>query len=164
METIPFTKEGFEELTKELDELKRIERPKIIHQIAEARDFGDLKENAEYHTAREKQVFIEARIRDLDDKLSRAQIVDFSNETPHIVKFGAWVTVSDEDSGETRCLRIVGDPESDVEHHKISAHSPIAQAMLGKKVDDTVVVRLPKGTKEYVVMAIAYTPPQSHNN
>ena len=159
MDSIPFTKEGFVELTKELDELKRIERPKIIHQIAEARDFGDLKENAEYHSAREKQLFIEARIRDLDDKLSRGQVVDFSDETPHMVKFGSWVTVSDEDSGEEKCLRIVGDPESDVEHNKISAQSPIAKAMLGKKVDDVVIVHLPKGTKEYVVVDISYTPP-----
>ena len=158
MDTIPFTKEGFDELTKELDELKRVERPKIITQIAEARDFGDLKENAEYHAAREKQVFIEARIRDLDDKLSRAQVVDFSHETPHIVKFGSWVTVSDEDTGDERCLRIVGDPESDVEHNKISANSPIAKALLGKTVDDLVTVHLPKGTKEYVIIAISYTP------
>ena len=161
METIPLTKEGLEELEKQLDQLKRLERPKVIQQIAEARDFGDLKENAEYHAAREKQTFIESRIRDLDDKLSRAQVVDFSHEKPHLVKFGSWVKLSDEETGEEKCLRIVGDPESDVEQNKISAHSPIAKALLGKKVDDLAVVDLPKGSKEYVILDITYKEPAS---
>ena len=159
METIPFTKEGFVELEKELENLKRVERPKVIEQIAEARAHGDLKENMEYHAAREKQQYIEARIRDLDDKLSRGQVVDFSGEKPDMVKFGAWVSVSDEDTGEEKTLRIVGDPESDIEDQKISVSSPLARALLGKKVDDAIQLDLPKGTKEYVILDIHYKRP-----
>lgn len=158
METIPFTQEGFTELSQELERLKRVERPKVIEQIAEARAHGDLKENMEYHAAREKQQYIEARIRDLDDKLSRSQVVDFSKEKPNMVKFGAWVRVSDESSGEEKTLRIVGDPESNIESHKISVSSPLARALLGKKVDDLVQLDLPKGTKEYVILDIQYLP------
>lgn len=156
METIPFTQEGFTLLERELEDLKRVERPKVIEQIAEARAHGDLKENMEYHAAREKQQYIEARIRDLDDKLSRGQIVDFSGEKPDMVKFGAWVRVSDEDSGEEKTLRIVGDPESKIEDHKISVSSPLARALLGKKIDDLVQLDLPSGQREYVVLEIQY--------
>ncbi|MCY4444030.1 MAG: transcription elongation factor GreA [Proteobacteria bacterium] len=156
MDIIPFTKAGFEELQKELEHLKRVDRPKIIEQIAEARAHGDLKENMEYHSAREKQQFIEARIRDLDDKLSRGQVIDFSDEKPNIVKFGAWVKVSDEESGEEKKYCIVGDPESKIEDNKISLSSPIARALLGKKVDDLVYVDSPSGGKEYVILEISY--------
>ena len=161
MDTVPFTSDGFKELEQELDYLKRKARPKVIQQIAEARSHGDLKENAEYHAAREKQQFIESRIRDLDDKLSRGQVIDFSGEEQDMVKFGAWVTVSDEDTGTEMCLRIVGDAESDLENNKISIKSPIARALLGKKIDDLVKVTLPKGIKEYVITNISYNKPSS---
>ena len=161
MEIIPFTSEGFVLLEKELENLKKVQRPKIIEQIAEARAHGDLKENMEYHAAREKQQFIESRIKYLDDRLSRGQVVDISKEKPELVKFGAWVTVVDEESQEQKCLRIVGDPEADVEQNKISLSSPLAKALLGKKVDDLAHVNTPKGIKEYIVEAISYKPPKS---
>ena len=160
MQIIPFTKEGFFKLEKELENLKKIERPKVIEQIAEARAHGDLKENMEYHSAREKQQFIEAKIKDLDDKISRGQIIDFSSETPEFVKFGSWVTVSDEDTEETKCLRIVGDPESDISENKISLSSPLAKALLGKKIDDLASVNLPNGSKDYVILDISYDNPK----
>ena len=111
-ETIPFTREGYDRLKKELDELKTVERPKVITEIAEARAHGDLSENAEYHAAREKQGFIEARIADLDDKLSRAEVVESSGENGDLVRFGAWVTLEDEEDGKEKSYRIVGELEA----------------------------------------------------
>ncbi len=159
VESVPLTKEGHVELSKELERLKSVERPKVIDEIAEARAHGDLKENAEYHAAREKQGFIEARINDLEDKLARAQIIDFSNQDVDAVRFGSWVVLSDEDSGEEKTYRIVGDLEADIEHNKISISSPMAKALLGKQEDDLVEIKAPKGSKEYVVISISYTTP-----
>lgn len=154
-ETIPFTPEGYEELKAELTNLKSVERPKVIEEIAEARAHGDLKENAEYHAAREKQSFIEGRITILDDHIARANILDFSNETPDQVKFGAFVTVEDEE-GEEKTLRIVGDLEADIERNRISLGSPLAKALMGKKLDDFVEVKVPKGVKEYTIVNVTY--------
>ena len=156
METIPLTKDGFATLSEELDDLKKVQRPAVIEQIAEARDHGDLKENAEYHAAREKQGFIEGRINQLEDQLSRAEVIDFSSESPSLVKFGAFVTVSDEESGDEKTYRIVGDLEADIATNKLSLSTPIAKALMGKKVDDLVEVRVPKGTLEYVITEINY--------
>ena len=158
-ETIPLTLQGYETLKSELQKLKSVERPKIIEEIAEARSHGDLKENAEYHAAREKQSFIEGRITILDDQLARANVIDFSNDKPDVVKFGAFVTVEDQESEETKTYRIVGDLEADISKGQISLASPFAKAMMGKAIDDLVVVRGPKGEHEYVITEVSYRGP-----
>lgn len=155
-ETVPFTREGYQKLKAELDHLKSIERPKIIREIADARSHGDLSENAEYHAAKEKQGFIEARLADLDDKISRAQVIEPSDEPEDRVKFGAWVTVMDEESGESKTYRIVGDLESDIQHGMISLSSPLARALMGKQVGALVEVTVPKGIVEYSVSEVRY--------
>jgi transcription elongation factor GreA len=156
IDTIPFTKDGHDELSKELVRLKNVERPKIIEEIASARSHGDLKENAEYHAAREKQGFVEARIADLEDKLARAQVITYGAEHADSVRFGAFVTLEDEETGEKKKYRIVGDLEADIEAAKISLSSPIAKALMGKALDDRVEIRVPKGLKEYVILDIEY--------
>ncbi len=156
IEKVPFTKEGLEILTKELEQLTKVERPSIIEQIAEAREHGDLKENAEYHAAREKQGFIEARIKDLEDKLSRANVIDFSGQDISQVRFSALVTLEEEESGEEQKYQIVGDLEADIAKSKISVNSPIARALMGKSIDDEVMVKAPKGAVNYVITAVEY--------
>ncbi len=155
-ETVPFTKRGYDELKEELQRLKSEERPKVIQEIADARAHGDLSENAEYAAAKEKQAFIEGRIADLDDKLSRAQIIDFSGQENDQVRFGASVTVTDSETGDTKTYQIVGDLEADITKNKISHSSPIARALLGKRVDDLVEVNAPKGTVEYTISEVTY--------
>ena len=155
-DTIPFTREGFDRLTNELKKLREQDRPKVIQDIAEARAHGDLKENAEYHAAREKQGFVEARITMLEDQLSRAKVIDFSADDPEIIKFGATFSVEDQDNGDTSSYRIVGDIEADITHNLISLASPFAKAMLGKNIGDLVLVKSPKGEKEYLITALRY--------
>ncbi|HET9236744.1 MAG TPA: transcription elongation factor GreA [Oligoflexus sp.] len=155
-ETVPFTPQGYKELKAELDTLKSVERPKVIQEIADARAHGDLKENAEYHAAREKQSFIEGRITMLDDQIARANIIDFSGDQPDQVKFGAYVTITDEDSGEEKTFRIVGDLEADITRNKLSIGSPLSKALMGRRPGDTVEVTVPKGTKEYSIVRISY--------
>ena len=155
-ETIPLTKQGYDGLKVELENLKKTERPKVIQEIAEARAHGDLKENAEYHAAREKQSFIEGRITILEDSLSRANIIDFSGQDVDQVRFGAFVQLEDEETGEVKEFRIVGDLEANIDENKISLGSPIAKALLGKKLDDVVEVKAPKGVVEYVVTEIRF--------
>ena len=157
-ELIPFTKEGYDLLQSELLKLKNLERPKVIQEIADARSHGDLSENAEYSAAREKQGFIEGRIGELEGQLSRANVLDFSTDpaAKSQVRFGAFVTVIDEVSGEEKTLRVVGDLEADIRQNKISLSSPIAKALLGKKVDEMVEVQAPKGVIEYTIKEIAY--------
>jgi transcription elongation factor GreA len=154
-EMIPFTQEGFDRLTGELKNLKSVERPSVIADIAEARAHGDLSENAEYHAAKEKQGFIEARIARLEDELSRAEVIVY-NTTPDQVRFGALVTLENEENGQTKKYRIVGELEADVEAGKISTSSPIARALMGKRLDDIAEVKAPKGTIEYLVTEISY--------
>ncbi|MFK7824104.1 MAG: transcription elongation factor GreA [Oligoflexales bacterium] len=156
MDLIPFTPDGHDILQKELEQLKNVERHEVIAAIAEARSHGDLKENAEYHAAREKQGMIEARIADLEDKLSRAQIIDMSENRPDSIRFGAWVYLQDEETGDEKKYRIVGDLEANIEQNKLSISSPMARALLGKKLDDVVTLKLPKGSKEFVVLSIDY--------
>ena len=156
LELIPFTREGLTELQGELSSLKEVERPKVINEIAEARAHGDLKENAEYHAAREKQGFIEARIAELEDKLSRAQIVDHSGADDSRIRFGAWVTLENEETGESKRYRIVGELEADINRNKLSLNSPIARALLGKTEDDLVEIRAPKGIQEYLISKVEY--------
>ena len=156
LDLVPFTKEGHELLQKELENLKTKERPAVIEAIAEARDHGDLKENAEYHAAREKQGLIEARIADLEDKLSRAQIIDNSGQPHDTVKFGAWISLCDEETGETKKFRIVGDLEADISQNKLSVSSPMARSVIGKKINDLIEIKAPGGMKEYVIEEINY--------
>lgn len=156
VELIPFTKDGFVQIQKELEQLKSVERPRIIQAIADARLHGDLKENAEYHAAREKQGLIEARITDLEDKLSRAQVIDLSNSPTTTVRFGVWVQLRDEETEEEKKFRLVGDLEADITKNFLSVSSPLGKALLGKKVDDLVEIIVPKGTKEYLILKISY--------
>lgn len=156
-ETVPFTREGYLKLKAELEHLKQYERPKIIKEIAEARSHGDLSENAEYHAAKEKQGFVEGRINDLDDKISRAQIIEYpETESADQVRFGAFVTIHEEDSGEAKTYRIVGDLEADLGRGMISLSSPIARALMGKREGDLVEVSAPKGTMEYEIREVRY--------
>ncbi|MEI6834283.1 MAG: transcription elongation factor GreA [bacterium] len=157
-ELIPFTRDGYQVLQDELHHLKHIDRPKVIQDIADARAHGDLSENAEYHAARERQGFIEGRIAELEGSLSRANIIDFSadNEARSQVRFGAYVTVQDENTGDVKTYRVVGDLEADITKNRISLSSPIARALLGKKIDDMIEVHAPKGAVEYVITEIRY--------
>jgi transcription elongation factor GreA len=151
------TEAGAAKLRAELEHLKRVERPRIVRAIAEARAHGDLKENAEYHAAREQQSFAEGRIQEIESKLSRAQIIDITTLPPDDkVIFGATVTVINLDSDETRAYRIVGDDEADVKAGRISYLSPIARALIGKRVGDEVAVQTPSGTVSYEIDQVAY--------
>lgn len=156
LQTVPFTPEGFHTLTAELERLKSTERPHVIQAIAEARAHGDLKENAEYHAAREKQGLIEARISDLEDKLARAQVIEPSSGSMDTIRFGAWVVLADEETGEKKKYRIVGDLEADIKRNLLSVSSPMARALLGKAVDDLVEIQAPKGVHEYSVLSVEY--------
>ncbi len=156
MEEVPFTKQGYQALVGELKRLKSEDRPKVIEAIAEARAHGDLKENAEYHAAREKQSFIEGRITILDDSLARGKVIDINENARDMVQFSAWVAVEDIGSGEEKKFRIVGDLEADISKNLISAHSPLGRALLGKKLDDEVLVKVPKGDVTYLITGIDY--------
>jgi transcription elongation factor GreA len=156
MDKFPITNEGFEKIEIELKNLKSIERPSIIKSIAEAREHGDLSENAEYHAAKEKQSFIEGRIADLESKISRAEVINTKKLKGNKVIFGATVTLGDMDSKKNIIYQIVGTEEADVENGKISISSPLAKALLGKKIDDTVEVYSPGGSREYEVEDIKF--------
>lgn len=153
----PMTVEGAESLRAELEKLKKIERPAVVQAIAEAREHGDLKENAEYHAAREKQGFIEGRIRDIESKLSFAQVIDVKSIEPSgKVIFGTTVTIIHVDNDEEVTYKIVGDDEADVKNHKISVNSPIARALIGKEEGDVVVVNTPSGSVEYEIDVVEH--------
>ena len=156
MDKIPITNIGFERLEEELKILKSIERPNVIKAIAEAREHGDLSENAEYHAAKEKQSFIEGRIADLENKISRAEIIITKKLKSNKIIFGATVTLGELGKKKQIVYQIVGTEEADVESGKISISSPLARALLGKKVDDTVEVYSPGGSKEYEVENIEF--------
>ena len=156
MDKIPITNIGFEKLEEELKILKSTERPSVIKAIAEAREHGDLSENAEYHAAKEKQSFIEGRIADLENKISRAEIIITKKLKSNKVIFGATVTLGEVGKKKQIIYQIVGTEEADVESGKISISSPLARALLGKKIDDTVEVYSPGGSKEYEVENIEF--------
>ena len=156
MDRFPITYKGFEKLEVELKNLKTLERPDVIKAIAEAREHGDLSENAEYHAAKEKQSFIEGRIADLENKISRAEVIKTESLSGDKIIFGATVTLGDIDSKKNLTYQIVGTEEADVENGKISISSPLAKALLGKKIDDTVEVYSPGGSKEYEVENIEF--------
>jgi transcription elongation factor GreA len=156
MERIPMTIAGHKVLEEEVHHLKSVERPSIIKAIAEARAHGDLSENAEYHAAKERQGFIEGRVMDLEDKLSRAEVIDVSKLSGKTVTFGATVTLTDEDNGATVTYQIVGDFEADLKKRKISISSPIARALIGKAAGDTVEVAAPGGARSYEVLKVQF--------
>ena len=156
MERIPMTAAGFKALEEEVNQLKNVDRHEIIKAIAEARAHGDLSENAEYHAAKEKQSFIEGRVMELEDQIGRAEVIDVSKLSGSTVKFGATVTLVDEDSDEKRKYQIVGDVESDVKRGRISLSSPIARALIGKGKGDTVEVSTPGGTRSYEVLKVEF--------
>ena len=155
MEKIPMTRAGNQLLDEELKRLKSVERPSVIQAIAEARELGDLSENAEYHSAREKQSFIEGRIKELEAILSLAEVIDPSKLSGSI-KFGATVTLVDEDSEEERTYQIVGEAEADLERGLLNMRSPLARALIGKDEGDSVEVVTPGGGKSYEIISIRY--------
>ena len=157
MQRVPMTIAGAKKLQDELEHLEKIDRPKVIASIAEARAHGDLKENAEYHAAKEQQGFIEARIRDIKGKLSHAQVIDISTiKDEGVVIFGATVTLINLDTEAKQQFHIVGEDEANLRHHKISISSPIARALIGKSVNDEVEVQTPSGVVAYEISAVEY--------
>ncbi|CTQ33776.1 transcription elongation factor GreA [Jannaschia rubra] len=155
MEKFPMTPRGLDALQKELKLLKSEERPSIIRAIAEAREHGDLSENAEYHSAREKQSFVEGRIKELEGLISLAEVIDPAKLSGPI-KFGATVTLVDEETEEERTYQIVGEQEADIENGLLNIKSPLARALIGKEQGDSVEVRTPGGTRDYEVTLVEY--------
>jgi len=156
MTKIPMTAEGLQRLEEEMRHLKLVERPAVIRQIAEAREHGDLSENAEYHAARERQSFIEGRLGELEDKIARAEVIDTSKLSGSVIKFGATVTLADEESDEEQTFRIVGEDEADIKGGLLSVASPLARALIGKGKGDSVEVSTPRGNKSYEVVTVAF--------
>jgi transcription elongation factor GreA len=156
MDKVPMTIAGYAALEEELKRRQQIERPRIIQAIAEARSHGDLSENAEYHAAKEAQGHNEGRIAELEGRLSRAEVIDVSKLSGNSVMFGATVTLVDEDTEEQKRYQIVGENEADVRSGKVSITSPIARALIGKKIGDTVEVNTPGGGKSYEVVNVAF--------
>lgn len=156
MEKIPMTQAGYARLEAELKNLKTVERPAVIEAIAEARAHGDLKENAEYHAAKEKQSFIEGRLAELEAVISRADIIDVAQFSGNVIKFGATVTVVDEESEEELTYQLVGDYEADINRRLISVSAPIGRALIGKKTGNSVEVATPKGARFYEVLEVVY--------
>ena len=156
MERVPMTIAGYKSLEQELQRLKAEERPRIIAAISEARAHGDLSENAEYHAAKEAQGLNEARVADLEDKISRAEIIDTSKLSGDTIKFGATVSLEDEDTGDKTKYSIVGDLEANLREGKISISSPIARALIGKSKGESVEVTTPKGTRAFQVLKVEW--------
>ncbi|NWF51959.1 MAG: transcription elongation factor GreA [Nitrospirae bacterium] len=156
MQRIPITPEGYQKLQEELDRLLKIERPKNIKAISEARAHGDLWENAEYHAAKERQSFIEGRIQELQAKLAMAQVIDPSKINQSVVAFGAKVKVLDTETNEESIFILVGPDEADVKNNRISIKSPVGRALLGKKAGDTVIIKAPARTMEYEILEINF--------
>ena len=155
MERIPITQAGFGLLEEELRHLKAVERPAVIKAIAEAREHGDLSENAVYHSAREKQSFIEGRIKELEGVIGRAQVIDVAGMSGAI-KFGATVDLVDEDTDERKTFQIVGEAEADLERGLLNMRAPLARALIGKEEGDSVEVKTPGGQRSYEVIAVRY--------
>lgn len=156
MEKVPMTTDGYARLEAELRQLKSVDRHHVIREIAAAREHGDLSENAEYHAAKERQGMIEARLRELEDKVSRAEVIDVSNLSGEDVKFGASVTLADEDTDEESTYRLVGADEADIKQGLLSITSPLARALIGKTVGDSVEVTTPKGSRSYEILKVKF--------
>ncbi len=155
-ERIPMTRGGYEKLEQELRQIKSVERPSIVREIEAARAHGDISENAEFHAAKERQSHLEGRVRLLEDRLARAQVIDPSGQTPDKVRFGVTVDLEDVESGERVTYQILGEEESDAAQGRISVTSPVARALLGKEVGASVSVRVPKGTREFEILDIRF--------
>jgi transcription elongation factor GreA len=156
MSKFPMTAAGFARLEEEYKRLKLVDRPEVIMAIAEARDHGDLSENAEYLAARERQSFIEGRLAELEDKISRAEVIDPSTLSGKDVKFGATVTLADEETDEKMTYQIVGEDEADIKDRRLSITSPLARALIGKRVGDSVEVNTPRGPKSYEIVRVKF--------
>ena len=153
---VPMTAGGFARLEEELRYLKSTARPEVIRAIAEAREHGDLSENAEYHAARERQSFIEGRVAELEDKIARAEVIDVASLNGKTVKFGATVTLVDEDTDAEAAYQLVGETEADVKEGRLSITAPLARALIGKEVGDSVEVMTPAGSKAYEILKVQY--------
>ena len=156
MQKVPMTSSGYVSLQEELKILKSTERPAVIKAIALAREHGDLSENAEYHAARDKQSFIEGRIAEIEDTISRAEVIDISKLSGKIVQFGATVTIADEETDAETTYQIVGEHESDVNEGRLSVAAPIARALIGKSVGESVEVVTPRGQKDYEIVKVHF--------
>ena len=156
MDRVPMTPAGYAKLDEELRQRQQVERPRIVEAIAEARSHGDLSENAEYHAAKEAQGFNESRIAEVEDKLSRAEVIDSSKLSGDTVMFGVTVTLVDEDTEEKKVYQIVGEAEADVKAGKVSISSPTARALIGKRKGDSVEVNTPGGGKSYAILNVAF--------
>ncbi|HEV2602155.1 MAG TPA: transcription elongation factor GreA [Microvirga sp.] len=156
MDKVPITNKGYAALEEELKHRQQVERPRIIQAISEARALGDLSENAEYHAAKEAQSLNEGRIMELESLIARAEIIDLTKLSGDSIKFGATVKLVDEDTEEEKTYQIVGEPEADVRSGRVSVTSPIARALMGKKVGDTVEVSTPGGGKSYEVVGVRF--------
>lgn len=156
MTKIPMTADGYARLEEELKHLKGVARPEVIRAIAEAREHGDISENAEYHAARERQSFIEGRLAELEDKISRAEVIDPASLSGKQVKFGAHVTLIDEDTDEKSIYQIVGEDEADIKAKRLAITSPLARALVGKSVGDSVEVTTPGGSRSYEISKVAF--------
>ena len=156
MEKMPITAQGLNRLQEELRRLKTIERPNVIRALEEARTHGDLSENAEYHAARERQSFIEGRVAELEDKIRRAEVIDVSKLSGDAVKFGATIDLVDVDTDEKVTYQIVGAEESDITAGRLSVISPLARALIGKEVGDSVEVATPRGSKVYEILEVRF--------
>ena len=156
MDKVPITKTGYDTLVAELKTMKDVERPLIIKAISEAREHGDLSENAEYHSAKEKQGFIEGRIKELTSTISRADVIDPSKMSGTVIRFGATVELIDEATEEERTYQIVGEPEADIGNGRLNMRSPLARALIGKEAGDGIDVTAPGGVRSYEVVSVRY--------
>ena len=150
------TADGYNRLQEELKRLKTVDRPAIIHAIAQAREPGDLEGNAEYNSARDRQSFIEGRVVEIEDKIARAEIIDVSKLSGSVIRFGAKVTLADEDTGQEQTFQIVGEDEADISQGRLSVTSPLARALIGKRTRQNVEVETPRGLKSYEVVSVAF--------
>ena len=156
VEKVPVTVGGYDALNEELKDLKSVQRPDVIRAIAEAREHGDLSENAEYHAAREKQSFIEGRVKELEGLISRADVIDPAKLGGDNIKFGATINLVDEDTDEEKTYQIVGEPEANIETGKLNIKSPLARALIGKEEGDSIEVMTPGGGKSYEILSVMY--------
>jgi len=155
-ERMPITKQGLTQMEEELKQLKSVARPEVIRAIAQAREHGDLSENAEYHAARERQSFIEGRLAELEDKIARSEVIDVAMLSGKTVMFGATVTIIDEDTEEKLTYQLVGEAEADVKAGRLAINSPLARALIGKSVGDSADVMTPKGDKMYEILKVKF--------
>jgi transcription elongation factor GreA len=155
-EKIPMTADGYNHLRSEVEQLKSVERPAIIRAISEAREHGDLSENAEYHAARERQSFVEGRVAELEEKIRLAEVIDISELSGKTVKFGATIVLADEDTNEESTYQILGADEADINKGRLSITSPLSRALIGKTVGDSVEVTTPGGSKSYEIISVKF--------